>query len=321
MGLLVTGGAGFIGSHFVDLQLNQYESESIVVLDKFTYAADRENLATWEGDDRLTVIEGDIASPSDITAIFENYSIDAVVNFAAESHVDRSIVDSSPFIQTNVAGTVALLDATRIYQIEKFVQISTDEVYGSIGEGTFDELALLNPSSPYAASKAAADLMCVCYFTTHSIPVSIIRSSNNYGTRQYPEKLIPLMIQKIVAGELLPVYGDGKNVRQWTHVRDNIAAVDRVLRSGVPGRIYNAASTDHIPNIELVNLIIEIVENFESSYEPAISFVEDRLGHDFRYSINADRITTELNWDQQIKFRIGLEETVRWYLDRFTGDS
>jgi dTDP-glucose 4,6-dehydratase len=318
---LVTGGAGFIGSHFIDYQLSKYDAVDIVVLDKLTYAGDRRNLDRWVDDKRLVIVEGDIAEPKDVVPLFEQHSFDAVINFAAESHVDRSIVNSAPFVESNIAGTVTLLDATRIFGVEKFVHISTDEVYGSVAEGNFGELALLNPSSPYAASKAAADLMCVCYHTTHSIPISIIRSSNNYGPRQYPEKLIPLMVKKIVDGEPLPVYGDGQNIRQWTHVEDNVAAVDRVLRAGVPGRIYNAASTDHVRNLDLVEQIVEIARDYDSTYDPEVSFVEDRPGHDFRYSIDAGRITTELGWEPRIDFKAGMKSTVEWYLNRHRSGS
>ena len=321
MKILVTGGAGFIGSHFIDYQLSKYDTVDVVVLDKLTYAGDRRNLDRWVDDNRIVIVEGDIAEPEHVVPLFEQHSFDAVINFAAESHVDISIVDSAPFVQSNISGTVTLLDATRIYGIEKFVHISTDEVYGSVAEGNFDELALLNPSSPYAASKAAADLMCVCYHTTHSIPISIIRSSNNYGPRQYPEKLIPVMVKMIVDGEPLPVYGDGQNIRQWTHVEDNVAAVDRVLRAGVPGRIYNAASTDHVRNLDLVQQVVEIARDYDSTYDPEISFVDDRPGHDFRYSIDASRITTELGWEPRIDFKAGMKSTVEWYLNRHHSDS
>lgn len=324
MKLLVTGGAGFIGSNFIRYILQARPGVSVINLDKLTYAGNLENLSGLENHPRYSFIHGDICDRRLVGEIFSR-GVDAVINFAAESHVDRSIVDASPFIETNVRGTQVLLDAAVAYWKERlngqaaagaerpviFIQVSTDEVYGSLGpEGRFTEESPLKPSSPYSASKAAADLLALAYHRTHGLPVIVTRCSNNYGPYQFPEKLIPLMITSALEGRPLPVYGDGLNVRDWLHVEDHCRALELVLFRGRPGEIYNIGGHGERTNLEVVRAILKILGKPES----LIRFVKDRPGHDRRYAIDPSKITRELGWRPRYTFEEGLAETVEWYV-------
>jgi dTDP-glucose 4,6-dehydratase len=304
MRLLVTGGAGFIGSGFVRDRLSRFPEDSIRVLDKLTYAGRRENLDGLPAD-RFELVEADIADRDAVRGAIEG--CDAVVNFAAESHVDRSIESPGEFITTDVFGTFVLLDAARDAGI-RHLQISTDEVYGSIEEGTFTEASPIEPSSPYSASKAGGDLLVRAFVHTYGADALICRASNNYGPRQYPEKLIPLCILNALAGDPLPVYGDGMQVRNWLHVSDFCSAISVVLERGEAGEVYNVGGPDELPNIEVVKRILELTGRDES----LITYVTDRPGHDRRYSLSADR-TEGLGWRAQVGFTDGLESTVAWY--------
>ena len=306
MRLLVTGGAGFIGSNFVHYVLEETDHE-VVTLDTLTYAGRKSNLDGVLESPRHEFVEGDIRDRTLVIDLMTD--ADIVLNFAAESHVDRSIESTEPFVSTNVQGTRTLLDAARSADIDRFVQISTDEVYGEIEEGTFSEGDPLNPRNPYAATKAGADLLALSYHTTYDLPVVVTRSSNNYGPRQHPEKLIPKFIANAARGEPLPVYGDGSNVREWTYVRDNCRAVDVVMREGSPGSIYNIGSGEELRNIEVTRLILDAVD----ASEGLIEFVEDRPGHDQRYALDTRRIEA-LGWEPQWSFDEGLERTVAYYL-------
>lgn len=311
--LLVTGGAGFIGSHFVDFALTMLPLNGhITILDKLTYAADLRNLQNALKDSRVTFVNGDICSESDLESVFNN--ITHVINFAAESHVDRSIVDAADFVQTNIVGVQKLLDACLKHGVMKYLQISTDEVYGSISNGSWNEDSNLEPNSPYSASKASADLLVRSYWKTHNLHVNITRCSNNYGTRQYPEKLIPYFVKLLVNQERIPVYGDGLNFRDWLHVVDHCRAIWLVLISGIPGRIYNIGGGREVRNIEMAKLIISLVPKASNSQ---IEFVVDRKGHDFRYSVDWSRVKNELGFQPLISFELGLDETVRHYCDKF----
>ena len=306
MRLLVTGGAGFIGSNFVHYVLEETDHE-VVTLDALTYAGRKSNLDGVLESPRHEFVEGDIRDRTLVIDLMTD--ADIVLNFAAESHVDRSIESTEPFVSTNVQGTRTLLDAARSADIDRFVQISTDEVYGEIEEGTFSEGDPLNPRNPYAATKAGADLLALSYHTTYDLPVVVTRSSNNYGPRQHPEKLIPKFIANAARGEPLPVYGDGSNVREWTYVRDNCRAVNVVMREGSPGSIYNIGSGEELRNIEVTRLILDAVD----ASEGLIEFVEDRPGHDQRYALDTRRIEA-LGWEPQWSFDEGLERTVAYYL-------
>jgi dTDP-glucose 4,6-dehydratase len=306
MRLLVTGGAGFIGSNVVHYVLEETDHE-VVTLDALTYAGRKSNLDGVLGSPHHEFVEGDIRDRTLVIDLMTD--ADIVLNFAAESHVDRSIESTEPFVSTNVQGTRTLLDAARSADIDRFVQISTDEVYGEIEEGTFSEGDPLNPRNPYAATKAGADLLALSYHTTYDLPVVVTRSSNNYGPRQHPEKLIPKFIANAARGESLPVYGDGSNVREWTYVRDNCRAVDVVMREGSPGSIYNIGSGEELRNIEVTRLILDAVD----ASEGLIEFVEDRPGHDQRYALDTRRIEA-LGWEPQWSFDEGLERTVAYYL-------
>lgn len=309
--MLVTGGLGFIGSNFIRFQLQNYEGLKIVNLDKLTYAGNPLNLKDIEKDERYQFVKGDICDKALVQRLFQQ-GFDAVVNFAAESHVDRSILSAEPFLRTNVLGVQVLLDAVNEYKVERFVQVSTDEVYGSIEPPhSFKEEDCLRPSSPYAASKASADLLCKSYFVTHNTPVIITRSTNNYGPYQFPEKLIPLMITKALANEQLPVYGDGGNIRDWLYVEDNCKAIDAVLRRGKVGEVYNVGAGNEKSNLEVVRMILAILSKPES----LISFVADRPGHDLRYSLDCKKIERELGWKCEVGFEEGLRKTVRWYIE------
>ncbi|GAW29462.1 dTDP-glucose 4,6-dehydratase [Carboxydocella sp. ULO1] len=308
--ILVTGGAGFIGSNFIRYMLKKYPEVRIVNLDKLTYAGNLENLRDIEDNPNYRFVKGDIADPIVVNQLAAE--VDYIVNFAAESHVDRSIEDPSIFIKTNVMGTQVLLDAAKKHGIEKYLQISTDEVYGSLGPtGYFTEETPLAPNSPYSASKAAADLLVRAYHETYGLPVLITRCSNNYGPYQYPEKLVPFFIKRALADEYLPVYGDGMNIRDWLHVEDHCRAIDMVLQKGRIGEVYNIGGNNEMTNIEITRLILRELNKPES----LIKFVQDRLGHDRRYAIDASKIKTELGWQPEYTFEQGVKETIKWYLE------
>jgi dTDP-glucose 4,6-dehydratase len=310
--LLVTGGAGFIGSNFVRYLLQMYPSYVVVNLDKLTYAGNLENLEDVARNPRYRFVKGDICDREFVESTVKQNKIDAIINFAAESHVDRSILGTSPFIQTNFVGTHTLLEVTQSLGLNRFLQISTDEVYGSTPVSTkFTEESLLNPSSPYAASKASADLLALSYYRTFGTPVVISRCSNNYGPYQFPEKLIPLMISNAIGDLPLPIYGDGLQIRDWIHVQDHCAALDRVLRAGRVGEIYNISAEDERKNLSVVRLILKKLGKPES----LINFVKDRPGHDRRYAISAAKIRDELGWNSRTSFDEGLQSTVDWYLE------
>ncbi|OPY02330.1 MAG: dTDP-glucose 4,6-dehydratase [Syntrophorhabdus sp. PtaB.Bin047] len=307
--ILVTGGCGFIGTNFVRHMLERYDY-NIINLDKLTYAGNLENLEDVSADGRYTFVRGDIASSADVEGVFES-SIDVVVNFAAESHVDRSIMDPDAFIRTNIYGTFNLLEAARRKGVGRFVQISTDEVYGSLGEsGAFREDTPLSPNSPYSASKTSADILAMAYFKTYGMPVVITRCSNNYGPYQFPEKLIPLMITNALADKELPVYGDGLNVRDWIHVKDHCAAIDLVVHRGEEGNVYNIGASNERANIEIVELVLDILGKPRS----LIRYVKDRPGHDRRYAIDSGKITDQLGYRPSVDFSEGMRGTVDWYV-------
>jgi len=307
MKLLVTGCRGFIGSNFVRYMLNKYEDLKIVNLDAMTYAGQGDNLRDIDKE-RYHWVHGNIEGKIVETLTAAN-KFDAIVNFAAESHVDRSIESAKEFVQTNVMGTQNLLDFAVMHKVPRFVHISTDEVYGSLGAtGQFTEKTYLKPNSPYAASKTSSDLMVLAAFKTHKLPVVVTRCSNNYGPYQFPEKLIPLMVTNAMEGKTLPVYGDGKNVRDWIHVLDHCRAIDDVLRLGKEGEIYNIGGDAEVPNIEIVERIIEQVGG-------EIEYVEDRKGHDFRYAMDFSKIRDELGWAPEYSFEDGLNETIEWYVN------
>lgn len=309
--LLVTGGCGFIGSNFVRQQLEMYSDVAIVNVDKLTYAGNLENLADIENDPRYRFERGDICDRDFIDRVLASSSIDAVVNFAAESHVDRSILDSGPFIQTNIVGTQVLLDASRAANISRYLQVSTDEVYGTLGEdGYFTEDTPLAPNSPYSASKTAADLLVRSYFHTYGFPAVTTRCSNNYGPYQFPEKLIPLFISNALKDEALPVYGKGNNVRDWIHVLDHCRGIDAALRNGEPGEVYNFGGNSELQNLELTFKLLDAL----GKPRTLIRHVEDRAGHDFRYAIDTTRVEHELGWKPQMDFETGLRSTIDWYL-------
>ena len=308
MRLVVTGGAGFIGSNFVRFMLQRYDDLEVVNLDKLTYAGNLENLRDVEGDTRYTFVKGDICDDGVVRKAL--HGADAVVNFAAETHVDRSISGPQDFISTDVLGTHTLLEAVRELAIARYVQISTDEVYGSTETGSFTEESDLAPSSPYSASKAGADLLVLAYHRTYEAPVLITRSSNNYGPWQYPEKIIPLFITNAIDDQALPVYGDGLNVRDWLYVDDNCAGIDAVLRKGALGEVYNIGGGNEVRNLALTRQILELL----GKSPELIRFVADRPGHDRRYSIDCGKLQA-LGWRPATPFETGLERTVSWYRD------
>jgi dTDP-glucose 4,6-dehydratase len=306
--ILVTGGAGFIGANFIHYWLKEQGGE-VVNLDLLTYAGNLENLADVERDPRYRFVRGDIADRELVDGLLDE--VEAVVNFAAESHVDRSIHDAGAFIQTNVAGTQVLLEAARRRGLSRFLQVSTDEVYGSLGPtGAFTEETPLAPNSPYAASKAAADLVVRAYHHTYGLDAVITRCSNNYGPYQFPEKLLPLMVTNALEGKELPVYGDGLNVRDWIHVRDHCRAIALVLAEGRAGEVYNVGAGEERANLDLVREILRLL----GQRETLIRFVADRPGHDRRYAINSTKLRRELNWAPEVPFQRGLAETVEWYV-------
>ncbi len=323
---LVTGGAGFIGSNFIHYMLKKYSDIKIINLDKLTYAGNLENLKEVEHYPNYTFIQADICDKEKVEEIFKNNDIDYVVNFAAESHVDRSIREPEVFVKTNILGTVTLLNAAKnAWETEggfktekKYLQVSTDEVYGSLGdEGYFTEKTPLDPHSPYSSSKTSADLMVKAYYDTYKMPVNITRCSNNYGPYQFPEKLIPLMINNCLNKKTLPVYGDGMNIRDWLYVEDHCKALDMVLNNGRIGEVYNVGGHNERTNIHIVKTIISYInKNVDSSVtESLIKHVEDRKGHDRRYGIDPQKIKDELGWYPETTFEIGIEKTIKWYLD------
>lgn len=309
MKILVTGGAGFIGSCFIRHVLSKHDDYEVINLDKLTYAGNIENLDDIKNDKRYTFIKGDICDKEIVNEITKN--VDCVVNFAAESHVDRSIEGPEVFIETNVKGTLNLLQFSLKNKVQRYLQVSTDEVYGSLGkEGYFYETTPLSPNSPYSASKAGADMLVRAYFETYKMPNLITRCSNNYGPYQYPEKLIPFFITKLLKGEKVPVYGDGLNVRDWLYVYDHCEAIDVVLNKGKEGEVYNIGGHNEKTNLEITKLILNAMGKDESSIE----YVKDRLGHDRRYAIANDKIQKELGWEPSVKFEDGIKLTIDWYL-------
>lgn len=310
MKILVTGGAGFIGNCFIRHILNKYPDYKVVNLDALTYAGNIENLNDIKNNPNYTFVHGDICNKDLVHDLVGQ--VDAIVNFAAESHVDRSIAGPEIFIETNVKGALNLLQAARNNKIERYLQVSTDEVYGSLDKtGYFTESTNIAPNSPYSASKASADLLVRAYFETYGMPNLITRCSNNYGPYQYPEKLIPFFISQLLKGEKVPVYGDGLNVRDWLYVYDHCAAIDVVLRKGRVGEVYNIGGHNEKTNLEITKIILAAMGKDESS----IKYVEDRLGHDRRYAIDNTKIQTELGWEPSLTFEEGIKLTVEWYLN------
>jgi dTDP-glucose 4,6-dehydratase len=306
--LLVTGGAGFIGSNFIHHILTEHPEWQVTNLDKLTYAGNLENLQDVENSPKYHFVKGDITDRTLISNLLQE-GADVVVNFAAESHVDRSILDASPFTETNIKGTQVLLDGACRHKVGKFIQVSTDEVYGSIDHGSFTEASPLKPNSPYAASKAAADLLCHAYFKTYHLPVIITRCSNNFGPYQFPEKLIPLAVTNALENRKVPIYGDGLNVRDWIYVLDHCRALELVIHKGQPGEIYNLAASQEKTNLELIHRLLEIMGKPRS----LITFVNDRPGHDRRYALDASKIIRELGWKPAYFFEETLPATVSWY--------
>ncbi|PLT35754.1 dTDP-glucose 4,6-dehydratase [Bacillus sp. V5-8f] len=312
MNLFVTGGAGFIGSNFVHHTLETYRDYKVVNFDLLTYAGNLENVKSLESNPNHVFVKGDINNRELVDYLVKEHSIDVIVNFAAESHVDRSITEPDIFVKSNVLGTQALLDVAKANNIQKYVQVSTDEVYGSLGaEGYFTEDTPLAPNSPYSASKAGGDMLVRSYFETFNMNVNITRCSNNYGPYHFPEKLIPLMVTNAMEGKELPIYGDGKNIRDWLHVRDHCAAIDLVIHKGKPGEVYNVGGHNERTNNDIVQLIVEKL----GASKELIKYVEDRLGHDRRYAIDPTKLETELGWKPKYTFDTGIVETVQWYID------
>ena len=308
--LLVTGGAGFIGSNFILYMFDKYPDVKIINLDLLTYAGNLENLKDIADNPNYTFVKGDIADPRIVNRVVPG--VDYIVNFAAESHVDRSIEDPLLFIKTNVMGTQVLLDAARKHGVERYLQVSTDEVYGSLGPtGYFTEETPIAPNSPYSASKAGADMLVRAYYETYGLPVLITRCSNNYGPYQFPEKLIPFFIKKLLNGQKVPVYGDGLNIRDWLYVEDHCSAINTVLQKGKVGEVYNIGGNNEKTNIEITKLILQGL----GKPETMIQYVKDRLGHDRRYAIDSGKIQSKLGWQPATSFEDGIEMTIKWYLD------
>ena len=315
MKILVTGGAGFIGCNFVHYMLEKHPEDEIVNLDLLTYAGNLESLEDVADAKNYQFVKGDIADMEFIDSLFSKEHFDVVVNFAAETHVDRSITDPGVFVRTNVMGTQALLDASRKYGVVRYHQVSTDEVYGDLPlerkDLFFTEETPLHTSSPYSASKAGSDLLVLSYFRTFGLPVTISRCSNNYGAYQFPEKMIPLMFTRAFNDETLPVYGTGENVRDWLHVKDHCAAIDLILRKGREGEVYNIGGHNEKTNLEVIHLILKELNKPES----LIRFVEDRKGHDLRYAIDPAKIERELGWKPEYTFETGIRQTIAWYME------
>ena len=315
MTILVTGGAGFIGSNFIFYMLEKYPDYRIICLDKLTYAGNLLTLSTVMNNPRFRFVKGDICDEQLVVELFKNESPDIVINFAAESHVDKSIDSPQIFLQTNIIGTAVLMDACRKYAVKRFHQVSTDEVYGDLpydsSNSFFTETTPLKPNSPYSSSKAAADLLVQAYHRTYGLPVSISRCSNNYGPYQFPEKLIPLIIFNALQDKPLPVYGDGQNIRDWLYVEDHCKAIDLISHKGRNGEVYNIGGHNEMRNIDIVKIICRELGKPES----LITFVEDRKGHDRRYAIDAKKIERELGWKPETKFVHGIRNTIRWYAE------
>ncbi|MBV7272246.1 dTDP-glucose 4,6-dehydratase [Clostridiaceae bacterium UIB06] len=323
---LITGGAGFIGSNFIHYMFNKYKEEIFIInIDNLTYAGNLNNLKNIENLNNYKFIKGDICDAENLSKIFKTYDIEYVVNFAAESHVDRSIEDPSIFVKTNILGTQVLIEIAKKYwkmkngfkEGKKYIQISTDEVYGSLGEdGYFTEKTLIDPHSPYSSSKASADLIVKAYYDTYRMPINITRCSNNYGPYQFPEKLIPLIINNCIKNRDIPIYGDGKNVRDWLYVEDHCAAIDLVINEGAVGEIYNIGGNNEKQNIEIVKYIIYALKHKGLDVEEAlIRYVEDRKGHDRRYAIDSTKIREELRFNPSVNFNDGMLRTIEWYLN------
>ena len=310
MKLLITGGAGFIGSNFIHHILEKYPTYKIINLDKLTYCGNLDNLREVEDNQNYKFIQGDICDRAKIAEIFESEKPDFVINFAAETHVDRSILDPHTFTETNVLGTHILLETAKKFGIEKFLHISTDETYGSVENGKFKEDDILAPNSPYSASKASADLLARSYYKTFSLPIIITRSSNNYGPYQFPEKVIPLFISNILENKKVPLYGTGKNIRDWIFVLDNCEGIDAVLHNGKIGEIYNIGGGNEVTNLELTKIILDELGKDESQIE----YVEDRLGHDFRYALDIEK-AKKIGWEPKHSFEEAIRETIKWYLE------
>lgn len=312
---LITGGAGFIGSNYIRYIFEKYPKDKIICIDKLTYAGNYDNISEFETDNRFHFERADICDRDAIYKTVKQYAPDCITNFAAESHVDRSIENPELFLKTNIFGTSVLLDTVNNFGIKRFHQISTDEVYGDLPidrpELKFDESSPIKPSSPYSSSKAAADMLCLAYYRTFGTPVTVSRCSNNYGPYQFPEKLIPLMICNARDNKPLPVYGDGKNVRDWIYVCDHCCAVDAIVRSGKIGEIYNIGGDSEKSNIEVVNTILDSLLKPDS----LITYVKDRPGHDRRYAINAEKLKDELGWKPDTDFSEGIKQTIKWYCD------
>jgi len=310
--ILITGGAGFIGSNFINYILDKHNDYNIVNLDKLTYAGNLENLISSKDKKNYKFIHGDITNSELINYLFEKYELGYVINFAAESHVDRSILSSKEFVTTNVLGTNTLLDVARKFKVKKFIQISTDEVYGSLGkDGLFTEDTPLSPNSPYSSSKASADMLALANFRTYGLPVIITRCSNNYGPYQFPEKLIPLIIINALHDKKLPVYGDGKNIRDWIYVLDHCRAIELVFEKGENGEVYNIGVSTEMQNIEIVKLILNYLKKSDS----LIEYVQDRLGHDRRYAIDSSKIKNALGWSPKFSFEDATIKTIDWYIN------
>jgi dTDP-glucose 4,6-dehydratase len=312
MRLLITGGAGFIGSHFIRHILRQYPEYQVTNLDKLTYAGNLENVSEVERLPNYRFVKGDIADRKLVDRLASE--TDTIINFAAETHVDRSIEDSTPFLTTNIIGTQTLIEACLKYRHSRYIQISTDEVYGDSKEGFFTEASPLKPSSPYAASKAAGDLLVLSYVRTYGLPAAISRCSNNYGPNQFPEKVVPYFIKRLLAGGTAPVYGNGSNVRDWLHVVDHCRALDLVLHKGRLGEVYNIGANNEHTNLEITQRLLSLLGLPESRIE----FVKDRPGHDIRYAIDATKIRNELGWMPTVDFGTGFRETVEWYKAQFS---
>ena len=327
--IIVTGGAGFIGSNFVRHWCNTYKGDRVIVLDALTYAGNRANIADLEQTANLKFVQGDICDRSLIDELLVEENIDTIAHFAAESHVDRSILGPGAFVQTNVVGTFTLLEAFRQHWLkrdkpesDRFLHVSTDEVYGSLeaDDPAFSETTPYSPNSPYSASKAGSDHLARAYYHTYGMPTIITNCSNNYGPYHFPEKLIPLMCINILLGKPLPVYGDGQNIRDWLYVEDHCRALDTVIHKGKPGETYNIGGNNEVKNIDLVKLLCKLMDELATDIpvKPSselITFVKDRLGHDRRYAIDATKISTELGWTPQVTVEEGLRKTVQWYLD------
>jgi dTDP-glucose 4,6-dehydratase len=307
MKVFVTGGCGFIGSNFIRYMLSKHADVRITNLDKLTYAGNRENLSDVETNQNYSFVQGDICDKNTVCKLVKDS--DVIVNFAAETHVDRSIMEPDSFVKTDILGTFTLIEAAKEFSHKRYIQISTDEVYGSIEKGSFTEKSPISPNSPYAASKASGELLALSYVKTYKFPAIIIRSSNNFGPYQYPEKLIPLFVTNALQDKPLPLYGEGKNVRDWLYVLDNCEAIDLVLRKGKTGEIYNVGGGNEVTNIEITRKILSIL----GKPETLVRKVEDRMGHDWRYSLDCSKIRNELGWKPKFDFSKAIEETILWY--------